>query len=96
MPRTAGFDIIILQPLNKSGWAAQCAVLSKGSNMKVLITTDWYAPIINGVVTSVLLLQRELEKLGHEVRVVTLSNNLHTYKDGNVYYMGSVLSLIHI
>lgn len=51
--------------------------------MKVLITTDWYAPIINGVVTSVLLLQRELEKLGHEVRVVTLSNNLHTYKDGD-------------
>lgn len=58
--------------------------------MKVLITTDWYAPVINGVVTSVLLLQRELEKLGHEVRVVTLSNTLHTYKDGNVYYMGSV------
>ena len=58
--------------------------------MKVLITSDWYAPVINGVVTSVLLLQRELEKLGHEVRVVTLSNSLHTYKDGNVYYMGSV------
>ncbi len=58
--------------------------------MKVLITSDWYAPVINGVVTSVLLLQRELEKLGHEVRVVTLSNNLHSYKDGNVYYMGSV------
>ena len=30
--------------------------------MKVLITTDWYAPVINGVVTSVLLLQRELER----------------------------------
>lgn len=58
--------------------------------MKVLITTDWYAPIVNGVVTSVLLLQRELEELGHEVRVVTLSNNLHSYKDGNVYYMGSI------
>lgn len=58
--------------------------------MKILITTDWYAPIINGVVTSVLLLQRELEELGHEVRVVTLSNNLHSYKDGNVYYMGSI------
>lgn len=66
------------------------AVPPKGRDMKVLITTDWYAPVINGVVTSVLLLQRELEKLGHEVRVVTLSNNLHTYKDGNVYYMGSV------
>ena len=58
--------------------------------MKVLITTDWYAPIINGVVTSVLLLQRELENLGHEVRVVTLSKNMHSYKDGNVYYMGSI------
>ena len=58
--------------------------------MKVLITTDWYAPVINGVVTSVLLLQRELERLGHEVRVVTLSNTLHSYKSENVYYMGSV------
>ena len=58
--------------------------------MKVLITTDWYAPVVNGVVTSVLLLQRELEARGHEVRVVTLSNSLHTYKDGPVYYMGSV------
>ena len=35
--------------------------------MKVLITTDWYAPIINGVVPSVLLLQRELEKLEDEL-----------------------------
>ena len=58
--------------------------------MKVLITTDWYAPVVNGVVTSVLLLQRELEARGHEVRVVTLSNSLHTYKGGPVYYMGSV------
>ena len=33
--------------------------------MKILITTDWYAPVINGVVTSVLLLQRELEERGH-------------------------------
>ena len=58
--------------------------------MKILITTDWYAPVINGVVTSVLLLQRELEEQGHEVRVVTLSNSLHTYKTDGVYYMGSV------
>ena len=58
--------------------------------MKVLITTDWYAPVINGVVTSVLMLRRELEARGHEVRIVTLSNSMHSYKDGNVYYMGSV------
>ena len=33
--------------------------------MKVLIATDWYAPTVNGVVTSVLNLQRELEAQGH-------------------------------
>lgn len=58
--------------------------------MKVLITTDWYAPVVNGVVTSVLLLQRELEELGHEVRVFTLSDSLHSYTNGKVYYMGSI------
>lgn len=30
--------------------------------MKVLITTDWYKPTINGVVTSVSMLKEELEK----------------------------------
>ena len=29
--------------------------------MKILITSDWYAPAVNGVVTSVLNLRRELE-----------------------------------
>ncbi|MFR4430637.1 MAG: glycosyltransferase, partial [Blautia faecis] len=43
--------------------------------MKILITTDWYKPIINGVVTSVLNLKKELEERGHEVRVLTLSRS---------------------
>ena len=30
--------------------------------MRVLITTDWYEPVINGVVTSVMNLSRQLEK----------------------------------
>lgn len=30
--------------------------------MKVLITTDWYEPVINGVVTSLKTLTREFEK----------------------------------
>lgn len=42
--------------------------------MKILITTDWYAPIVNGVVTSVLNLKRELEERGHDVRVLTLAS----------------------
>lgn len=39
--------------------------------MKILITTDWYAPVVNGVVTSVHTLMAELEKRGHEVRELT-------------------------
>ena len=38
--------------------------------MKILITTDWYRPVINGVVTSVLNLTEQLEKRGHEVKVL--------------------------
>ena len=37
--------------------------------MKVLITTEWYEPVVNGVVTSVLNLREELTRQGHEVRV---------------------------
>lgn len=42
--------------------------------MKILITTDWYAPVVNGVVTSVLNLQTWLTALGHDVRVLTLKS----------------------
>lgn len=58
--------------------------------MRILITTDWYKPVINGVVTSVLNLMEGLERDGHEVRVLTLSNRNHSYKDGNVYYISSL------
>ena len=43
--------------------------------MKVLITTEWYEPVVNGVVTSVLNLREELTRQGHEVRVLTLGMN---------------------
>lgn len=58
--------------------------------MRILITTEWYAPVINGVVTSVLNLQRELEYRGHEVRILTLSNAAESYTEGNVTYIASV------
>ena len=58
--------------------------------MKVLITTDWYYPVINGVVTSVQTLAAELKKRGNEVRILTLSRNHQSYKEGGVYYAGSV------
>ncbi|AEV28027.1 glycosyltransferase [Sphaerochaeta pleomorpha str. Grapes] len=57
--------------------------------MKILLTTDGYAPMINGVVTSVMNLQRVLTNRGHEVRVLTLSNDEHSsFKEG-VYYLAS-------
>lgn len=58
--------------------------------MKILITTDCYRPMVNGVVTSVTTLERELTDKGHEVRIVTLSETHRFAKRGNVYYMGSV------
>lgn len=57
--------------------------------MKILITTDWYRPVINGVVTSVLNLETQLRRLGHEVRVLTLAENMHSRKEGDVYYIRS-------
>lgn len=58
--------------------------------MKILITTDLYTTATNGVVTSVRNLCDELTKKGHEVRVLTLSETTHSYKNGNVYYIRSM------
>lgn len=58
--------------------------------MKILITTDWYRPAINGVVTSVVNLADGLSALGHDVRVLTLSGSLRSHREGNVTYIGSV------
>ncbi|WP_423189867.1 glycosyltransferase family 4 protein [Alkalibacterium sp. f15] len=57
--------------------------------MKILITTDQYAPDINGVVTSVVNLQNELQKLGHEVRILTLSGNRKSSHIDEVIYIKS-------
>ncbi len=58
--------------------------------MKVLITTDLYVTETNGVVTSVRNLREELVKLGHEVRILTLSGNRKSHREGHVYYIKSV------
>ncbi len=57
--------------------------------MKILITTDLYATSTNGVVTSVKSLARGLTERGHEVRILTLSEDSHAHIDGNVTYIGS-------
>ena len=57
--------------------------------MKILITTDLFTTATNGVVTSVKNLFHELERKGHDVRILTLSADLKSYKDEKVYYIRS-------
>ena len=58
--------------------------------MKVLLTTDWYTPAVNGVVTSVLALRRQLQRQGHEVRVLTLAAGLPSHQGDGVWALGAV------
>jgi 1,2-diacylglycerol 3-alpha-glucosyltransferase len=58
--------------------------------MKILLTSDWYAPAINGVVTSVQNLRAGLQARGHEVRVLTLSQSLRTNYGTDISYIGSM------
>ena len=58
--------------------------------MKILITTDTYSPMINGVVTSVNNLYKELKHKGHKVKILTLSHTGDEKVDGDVYYLKSI------
>lgn len=58
--------------------------------MKVLITTDCYVPMINGVVTSILNLENELRRRGHEVKILCPSENIHCTDSEDVCRIGSV------
>ena len=54
------------------------------------MTTDWFTPAVNGVVTSVLNLRKGLEDRGHEVRILPLSNSASSYVQDGVYYLRSM------
>jgi 1,2-diacylglycerol 3-alpha-glucosyltransferase len=60
-----------------------------GVSMKILLTTDTYCPMINGVVISTMNLYTELKKLGHDVKIMTLSHRDEEWIDGDVYYLKS-------
>src|SRR5699024_8530570 len=63
---------------------------ASGRPLRVLLTTDWWEPVVNGVVASVRTLRRELLALGCDVRVLTLSQGLRTRNEEGVYRLGSV------
>lgn len=48
--------------------------------MRIGIFTDTYPPYINGVSTSIFVLQKALEKKGHEVFIVTVNNKKIGYE----------------
>ena len=52
--------------------------------MRIGLFTDTYTPDINGVVSSIVTLQKELEKNGHEVYVITNHKAARMKREGNV------------
>lgn len=58
--------------------------------MKVLITTDLYTTATNGVVTSVKNLAQELKSAGHEVKILTLSDTIHSHREEDIYFIRSM------
>ncbi|AWZ49047.1 glycosyltransferase family 4 protein [Clostridiaceae bacterium 14S0207] len=63
--------------------------------MKILITSDTYFPIVNGVVISTNNLYKELKKLGHDVKILTLSTDGESKIDGDIYYLKSLETKIY-
>lgn len=63
--------------------------------MKVLLTTDAYFPMINGVAVSTYNLYKELKRKGVDVRVLTLSHNGKQGKIGDIYYLKSIKAEIY-
>lgn len=59
--------------------------------MKIGIFSDAYNPAINGVVTSINMLEREMKKRGHEVYVFAPSKSISTpNQDQNLYMLKSM------
>lgn len=63
--------------------------------MKILISTDTYFPMINGVVISTDNLYRELKNKGHDVKIITLSSTGKEKIEGDVYFLKSINSGIY-
>lgn len=57
--------------------------------MKVLITTDTYYPMTNGVVVSTGNLYNQLKLLGHDVKILTLSSDGKEHIAGDIFYFSS-------
>ena len=57
--------------------------------MKILITSNCYAFQTGGVASVVLSLEHGLRALGHEVKVLALSNSRRSFREGETCYVRS-------
>ncbi|HJB09524.1 MAG TPA: glycosyltransferase family 4 protein [Candidatus Brachybacterium merdavium] len=92
--RPGGCEARGVKPIRSASTAAEREEPLPGAAprrpLRVLLTTDWWEPAVNGVVASVATLRRELIALGCEVRVLTLSPGIRTRSEQGVYRIGSV------
>lgn len=58
--------------------------------MKILITSDCYLPMVNGVVTSIQQLSENLRAMGHEVKILTLAIGMKNSVEGDVTSLASM------
>ena len=65
-------------------------MFTSDKKLKILITTDLYTTNTNGVVTSVQNLFDELTAKGHDVKILTISDTLHSHREGPITYIRSV------
>ncbi len=58
-------------------------------HLKILLTSDLFAPSVNGVVVSIMNLYKELKAAGHDVRILTLSSSDKSYIEDDFYFVRS-------
>lgn len=63
--------------------------------MRILIATDNYIYHLGGVTASVLALCAGLRRAGHEVRILSLSKNSKSFREGEDYFIRSFPTLIN-
>ena len=87
---SSGFFFCFCYNLLEKTIFPEAAMENQKRKLKILITTDLYTTNTNGVVTSVQNLFDELCAKGHDVRILTISDTLHSHREGPVTYIRSV------
>ena len=63
--------------------------------MKILLSTDAYTTLTNGVSMVVKTLYNTYTEQGHDVRIITMSGDMRSHHEGDVYYIPSFRTPIY-